>query len=127
MKKEIRRLLKPCGKFIKIFMDWSLDDEIAAKSVELVNKYNKSWNSDELALMDVFDELFEGGKTEAFYCSIPFTRESWHGRMCACRGTLASMNREQFEKWSSEHLKMLKNYPETFTVKHKVYITCFEL
>ncbi len=126
MKAEIKRLLKPHGKLIKIYMDWCEDDKIASESIGLVKKYNEEWN-DGSGFANINDDLFDGRVTESFYCDIPFTRDSWHGRMCACRGTLASMNKEQFEKWSEAHLKMLSDYPESFTVKHKVYITYFKL
>ncbi len=126
MKAEIKRLLKPHGKLIKLYMDWCEDDKIASDSIGLVKKYNEEWN-DGSGFANINDDLFDGRVTESFYCDIPFTRDSWHGRMCACRGTLASMNKEQFEKWSEAHLKMLSDYPESFTVKHKVYITYFKL
>ncbi|MBQ3904073.1 MAG: methyltransferase domain-containing protein [Eubacterium sp.] len=125
MKKEIRRLIKPGGKFIKIYLTWLKEDEIAAKSTALVKEFNNVWSAEASGSKDMYDDLFEDRVTEAFYCDIPFTRESWHGRMCACRGTLASMNGEQFEKWSAAHKEMLSAYPEKFTVKHKVYITYF--
>ena len=127
MKAEIKRLLKPNGKFIKIYLTYTLDDEIAAKSHRLVKAHNEAWTPAASGSKDMFNVLFDGRVTESFYCDIPFTRESWHGRMCACRGTLASMSREQFEKWSEAHIKMLRDYPEAFSVKHKVYITYFVL
>ena len=65
--------------------------------------------------------------TEEFYADIPFTAESWHGRMTACRGTLASMDAATFEKWESAHREMLKKYPGSFTVGHKVYISYYTL
>ena len=40
---------------------------------------------------------------------VPFTRESWHGRMRACRGVGASMSPEILEKWNKEHSQMLLN------------------
>ena len=45
--------------------------------------------------------------------------------MCACRGTLASMDKETFTKWDKKHIKILSAYPEKFTIKHKAYITYF--
>ncbi len=127
MQSEIKRLLKPNGKFIKIYLTYTLDDEIAVRSHQLVKEINTVWTPEASGSKDMFDDLFNGRVTEAFYCDIPFTRESWHGRMCACRGTLASMNQAQFEKWSAAHIKMLSDYPESFMIKHKVYITYFEL
>ncbi|MCR5054613.1 MAG: hypothetical protein K6A69_07215 [Lachnospiraceae bacterium] len=54
---------------------------------------------------------------------VPFTRESWHGRMRACRGVGASMSPEDIESWDKEHMKMLEeNAPESFPVKHYVSI-----
>jgi len=127
MKAEIRRMLRHGGRFIKIYLSWLKEDEIASKSTKLINDYNSVWSAESSGAKDMYDDLFDGRITESFYCDIPFSRESWHGRMCACRGTLASMSREQFEKWSAAHKKMLLSYPEEFTVKHKVYISYFTL
>lgn len=126
MRGEIKRLLKPNGVFIKVYLDFVYDDELTAKSLALVKKLNPYWNPIN-SVNDIFDDLFEGRKTEIIDCEIPFTRESWHGRMCACRGTLASMDKETFEKWSAAHKQMLSSYPESIIVKHKLYITCFNL
>ena len=127
MKSEIKRLLKPNGRFIKIYLTYTLDSEIAEKSHQLVKRFNAEWNPAASGSKDMFDDLFDGRATESFYCDIPFTRESWHGRMCACRGTLASMNKAQFKAWEEAHLNMLSAFPEAFTVNHKLYITYFEL
>ena len=127
MKSEIQRLLKPDGKFIKIYLTYTLDSEIADKSHQLVKKFNTFWTPAASGSKDMFDDLFDGRVTETFYSDIPFTRESWHGRMCACRGTHASMSKEQVGKWSKAHTEMLSTYPVNFTIKHKVYITYFKL
>lgn len=124
---EIRRLLKPNGKFIKVYLAYTLDDEIASQSHSLVKEMNRSWTPEASGAKDMFDELFDGRATEAFYCDIPFTRESWHGRMCACRGSLASMDKETFSRWDEKHREFLSECPEKFTVKHKLYITYFTL
>lgn len=125
MIREIKRLLKPNGKFIKVYLTYTLDDEIAAFSHNLVKELNKNWTPGASGSKDMFDDLFPGRNTESFYCDIPFTRESWHGRMCACRGTLASMDNETFEKWDKIHREYLSKCPKEFTVKHKAYITYF--
>ena len=126
IRSEIKRLLKPAGILIKIYLTYTLDDEIASMSHQLVKQFNRNWTPAKSGSKDMFDELFEGRVTESFECEIPFTRESWHGRMCACRGTLASMDEEPFENWSNTHKKKLEAYPEEFTVKHKLYISYFK-
>lgn len=124
MQHEIKRLLKPDGVFIKAYLDFVYDDEITAKSLALVRRFNPDWEPGK-SYRDMFDDLFEGRVTESFDCEIPFSRESWHGRMCACRGTLASMDRQAFEDWNAAHRQMLLQYPEEITVKHRLYITYF--
>ena len=127
MRDEIRRLLRPAGIFVKVFMNWDFDDSVAAGSISLVERYNPRWSSGKNAHLDLYDDLFPGRVTETFSSDVPFTRESWHGRMCACRGTLASMDAETFAKWDAAHREMLSRCLEHFTVKHKIYISRFRL
>ena len=50
---------------------------------------------------------------------VPFTRETWHGRMKACRGVGASLSPMELEKWEQEHKRLLEEIaPETFEVLH---------
>lgn len=127
MRSELRRLLKPGGTFIKIAMDWDLADPIAAQSVELVRAYQPEWTGGRGIEADMFDDLFPGRVTETFSAELPFTRQSWHGRMCACRGTLASMEKDTFQKWEQAHLDFMRRCPERFTVRHIVYCSRFSL
>ena len=124
---EIKRIIKPGGIFVKIYMSYTLDDEIAKKSHMLVNSFNRSWTPGASGSRDMYNHPFDGGKLETFTCEISFTRETWHGRMCACRGTMASMDNNTLAEWKKAHLKMLSEYPNEFTVKHKVYIANYLL
>lgn len=57
---------------------------------------------------------------------LPITRETWHGRMMASRGVMASMDVNKIAQFDREHRAMLKNkYPEEFTVKHKIFLTWY--
>lgn len=125
MRTELKRLLKPGGRFIKIVMDWELSDPIAAQSIGLVQAMNPQWTGGKGVGLDIYDDLFPGRQTETFYADLPFTREQWHGRMCACRGTLASMDEETFRAWETAHLRFLQTQPERFTVRHIIYLTRF--
>ena len=125
MRKELTRLMKPGGVFIKVFMNWDLTDPIGAESIRLTETYNPCWNGAKMSAADIYDDLFPGRQTEEFTEELPFTRESWHGRMCACRGTLASMDAATFAAWEKAHLQFLQTCPQSFPVRHRVYISRF--
>ena len=56
---------------------------------------------------------------DEYRLQVPFTRESWHGRMKACRGVGASLPAEELAVWEAEHLNLLaKIAPDTFSVLH---------
>ena len=122
---ELRRLLKPGGLFVKIFMDWDESDPIVGASCALVRRFNPDWRSGETAAADMYDDLFPGRVTETFAAELPFTGESWHGRMLACRGVMASMDGETLRAWTEAHLRLLRDAPERFTVRHAVYLSRF--
>lgn len=124
---EIKRLIKPNGVFVKIYMSYTLDDEIAKRSHMLVKKMNRNWTPGVSGSRDMYNHPFENGKLNIFECKIPFTRESWHGRMCACRGTMASMDEKTLAEWDDKHRKMLSDYPDEFTVNHKIYIASYNV
>ena len=71
-------------------------------------------------------EKFELVYHEEFTLSVPFTRESWNGRMKACRGIGASLSEEEIEKWEQEHRALLERIaPNEFDILH--YGTLVEL
>ncbi len=56
---------------------------------------------------------------EEYRLDVPFTRESWHGRVRACRAVGASLPPETLAQWDAEHRRLLDAVaPETFTVRH---------
>lgn len=122
------KMLKLDGTFLILYMGWlPYEDEIAGKSEEIILKYNPKWTGfgdtvHPVLVPDEYLEYFDLVKQEQFRVDIPFTREGWHGRMRACRGTSASMSAEELAKWDEEHAKMLKDYPEEFIIKHYISI-----
>lgn len=70
-----------------------------------------------------YKEKFEPVHHEEWKLKVHFTRESWNGRMKACRGISASLTPEEIENCEREHLRMLReNAPEEFDVLHFVAI-----
>ena len=124
---ELRRVLKPGGIFVKVYMTWSLQDPIARRSHRLVKRMNPDWTPGVTGYRDVYDHPFPNGKVDVFDADLPFTRASWHGRMLACRGTMASMDAETLAKWDVRHRRILAKFPEDFTVRHRIYIASYTL
>lgn len=129
---KLAKIIKKGGKFLILYMGWlPFEDEIAGKSEEIIHKYNPVWNGAGDTVHPVwippqYNELFDITLEEQTRVDIPFTRESWHGRMRACRGVGASLSPSELEKWDAEHMQMLiDNAPEQFVIKH--YIAIAEL
>ena len=125
---KFAKMLKKDGSFLILYMGWlPFEDEIAGKSEELILKYNPKWSGcgdtvHPVWVPDEYLEYFNIEKQEEFRVDVPFTRESWHGRMRACRGTSASMSKEEFSLWNDEHIKLMESYSNTFKIKHYISI-----
>lgn len=119
------RLLKDGGRVLLLLMNWlPFEDEIARKTEDLVLKYNPGWSGcnetfHSLAVPEEYGKYFEIERTGEYRLPVRFTRESWNGRIKACRGIGASsLTEEQKAAWEKEHLEMLSHYPEEFDIKH---------
>ena len=121
---KLHRFLKPKGHFLILFMAWlPFESEIANASEELVLKYNPTWTGArmkryDLTTPDWLGNMFQSAHAVTYDLEVPFTRESWNGRMKACRGVGASLSPEMIEEFEKEHLEMLKSYPNEFKIKH---------
>ena len=122
---ELARILKHDGKLLILYMAWlPFEDEIAGKSEELVLKYSPGWTGagetrHPIAIPDAAYEYFDLEEHEEYDVKVPFMRETWHGRMRACRGVGASLSGEELAKWEDEHRKLLdETAPEQFEVLH---------
>ena len=87
----IRRFLKKDGRLLILYMAWlPFEDPIAGKSEELVLKYSPNWSGagetrKPIAIPEVVYDHFEMEDHEEYDLKVPFTRETWHGRMKTCR------------------------------------------
>lgn len=129
---KLAKLLRKGGKFLILYMGWlPFEDRIAGMSEEIILKYNPDWNGKGDTRKPVwippqYDALFEVTHTEQFDVMIPFTKESWHGRIKACRGVGASLSPSELEKWEMEHMAMLETQASSeFEVLH--YVAMAEL
>jgi SAM-dependent methyltransferase len=129
---KLAKVLKKGGRFLILYMAWlPYEDKIAARSEDIILKYNPSWNSSgeirkPMWVPDEYLEFFDVTYREEYDVNIPFTRDSWHGRMRACRGVGASLSDEALKLWEEEHGQMLENEaPPQFDVLH--YVAMAEL
>ncbi len=125
----ISRVLKPGGRFCILAMAWlPEEDPIAKASEELVLHYNPDWTGGRMKRQILSSppwgrEWFETELADTFDLQVPFTRESWNGRMRACRGVEASLSPEQVADFEKEHLALLeKTVPERFHILHQATI-----
>ena len=130
---EIYRVLKHGGRFAILSMiGLPRESEILAKSEELVLKYNPNWNGNDFDRVnpcspDWLDENFVIVDLHEYVEYLEFTRESWCGRMRACRGVGASLPRNLIEEYDKEHYEALcKIADETFTIPHQCIFKIFE-
>ena len=104
------------------FFDY--EDRIAKRSEELVLKYSPRWTGagetrHPISIPDAAFRYFEPSDHEEYDLMVPFTKDSWHGRMRACRGVGASLSEGEPERWDREHRKLLDEIaPEQFEVLH---------
>lgn len=129
---KIHKMLKPGGHFCILFMAWLPEESgIARTSEEMVLKYNPSWTGGrmkryQLNVPSWCGDLFAPANMLAFDVAVTFTRESWHGRMKACRGIGASsLGAEEIAAWEREHLAYMQTVPEVFDILH--YVTVMDL
>ncbi len=119
------RLLREGGRLLFLYMAWlPFEDSIAAASEEIVLKYSPEWSGGRetvhpIVIPEEYNDCFELVNREEYRLKVHFTRESWNGRMKACRGVGATLPPERLAEWEEEHTKMLeKTAPPEFDVKH---------
>ena len=121
---EFSRILKSDGRLVILYMEWlPFEDVIAGKSEELIHKYNPKWSGGgetrhPIHIPDVMFDYFELEDHEEYDVKVPFTRESWHGRIIASRGVGASLSAIDLANWDKEHRAFLTNAPDEFEVLH---------
>ena len=126
---KIHKILKDGGQFCILSLVWLPDEnEIAARSEEMILKYNPLWTGGgmkrKFAEMPEWPKgLFKIKNAEVFDLNIGFTRESWNGRMKACRGMGASsLSESEMTMFEKEHMEFLKSQPESFEILHQVRV-----
>lgn len=129
---ELIRLLKPSGRFCKIFMDWKpFEDDIVKEMETLVLKYNPNWTGYGFKqyiynFPDWAKDKFELETVHSYDEYLSFTKDSWIGRIRTCRGIGASLSPEKIKQFDNEYKILLQNY-NTLSIKHQIHIEIYRL
>lgn len=122
---ELSRLLKPGGRLAVMYMAWlPFEDHIARASEGLILNYNPAWSGggERRRPIDIpacYGPYFKLERRALFDLRIPFTRESWNGRIRACRGVGASLPAEKIAAFEAAHMALLEaRAPERFEILH---------
>lgn len=125
--RQVLWVLKPGGLLVTSHCSWlPLQDPIAQATEDLVRVFNPDWTAHSWAgnVPAVPAWSLTSFRLRAFFTydeQIPFTRESWAGRIRACRGVGASLAPEQVAEFDAQHMQMLEQKaPEKFTVLHRI-------
>ncbi len=127
---KIFKLLKNNGNFAAAVMDWlPFEDKTACETEKLVLKYNPNWTGageirHKIEIPKCYLSYFDIISEEVFDLDVHFTRETWNGRIMACRGIGAALSEEKAGEFQKEHLKLLSEIaPEEFNVRHYAAFT----
>ncbi len=122
---DLYRMVRPGGSILILYMAWlPFEDKIAGASENLVLKYNPKWSGagervHPIAIPDCYREKFDLVYHEEYPVRVAFTRDSWNGRMKACRGIGASLTEKEIRMWEEEHRKLLSEIaPAEFEILH---------
>ncbi|MBN1891392.1 MAG: class I SAM-dependent methyltransferase [Clostridiales bacterium] len=122
---KFAKMLKKDGRLLILYMAWlPFEDRIAGASEELVLRYNPTWSGagetrHPIWIPEIMCEHFDMVSHEEYDVMIPFTRETWHGRIRASRGVGASLSEKDLALWDAEHRALLERLaPERFDILH---------
>jgi SAM-dependent methyltransferase len=124
---EVNRLLVKDGLLVTSHFTWlPRRDRLAAASEELVLKHNPQWSAaDYGGQVGPLPKWAEGiFYVKAFFHydePIHFTRDTWKGRIRACRGIGAALGPEDVQRFDEAHDRLLRSIAgEEFTVLHQI-------
>ncbi len=127
---KLARVLRDGGYLAFLYMAWlSEEDPIAGQSEALILKYNPAWTGcgetrHPIQIPTPYLDYFTVEKAEVFDLAVPFTRESWNGRIRTCRGIGAALSESEIEQFNAEHRKLLQEIaPERFDILHYAAVT----
>ena len=127
---KIKRVLAPGGVLLISSIVWGDDDEVTRKTNNLLARYNplsvrnRSVRSTHHHLLP---EEFALQTFHTYVTKLPFTEESWRGRMRATKFIGAVLPAEQVTRFDAELAEILRSTDQkTFDVSHNIQINIYK-
>jgi SAM-dependent methyltransferase len=127
---EVRRVLRPGGKLVIASFDWiPLPGNVADETEKLIMKHNRAWKlNGGMGIHPLYAHVlglsgFRNIETFSFDLDVPYTRESWRGRIRASAGIGADLDQGAVERFDAEMAEMLdEKFPgDPLPVHHRVF------
>lgn len=121
------KILAPNGLLVISHFSWMpFLDNVAKATEDLILKHNPNWTGHSYIgdVKPTYQGLGSDFKYKSFLYydeGIPFTKESWRGRIRACRGIGAALSSEAVEKFDKEHAALLDFITTNeFNITHRI-------
>ena len=131
---ELRRVFMPGARLVTSHFSWlPRRDPLARATEKLVRHFNPAWSAFDWSgyvppSPTWAEEEFEVRAMFVYDHPIEFTRESWMGRIRACRGIGAVLEPEAIVEFDREHERLLQRIaPPKFTILHRIDAHVFVL
>jgi SAM-dependent methyltransferase len=127
---ECRRVLAESGLLVLSYFSWlPLVDPIAGASEDLVRKFNPQWTAygytgEVKPALERPEADWLTVRAMFFYdVEVPFRRESWRGRIRACRGVGASLPEDEVRAFDAAHDRLLREIArDEFSILHRIVV-----
>jgi len=125
--REVPRLLKPDGHLLVSSLIWTHDDPISKVTDDLIAAYNpastrgRGGGSAPSAVPDWAAPTFSVTGFHSWIEGLPFTRESWRGRIRASKWIGAALDPAKVDAFDREHEILLRTVgPDRFVIPHRI-------
>ena len=129
--REAKRALAPGGRLlICSFSYLALPGNVAGRTEDLILEHNPGWpkagwrgvHPEQVQALDRGG--FEDVESFSYVVDVPFTHESWRGRVRTCNGVGSSLDQDEVERFDAGLAHMLANeFDATLHIPHRVFAT----
>jgi ubiquinone/menaquinone biosynthesis C-methylase UbiE len=129
--REAIRILVNGGRLLICNFSYvAMAGDVAGRTEELILKHNPGWTKagwrgihpEQVRALD--ESGFREVESFSYVAGVPFSHESWRGRIRTCNGVGAALSVEHVERFDTELADLLaREFPGELLVAHRVFAT----